>query len=163
MRRAVAILLLIPFALVGTLVGGFISGLLIVIAEDPGRLTKPAGVIAAAGFVGMQGAVPASLFIVPASLLAFPLAYYLRPPRGHSALNWTLHCAALGVGLAVLAVAGIFAFGFFAYGSGRIWDKLIRETWSLLAFLVFHLSTGLIIGALFGFAKYKLNSRRSAT
>src|SRR5262245_13366959 len=106
MRKVVAILLLIPFALVGTLVGGFISGSLFVMAEDPRRLSNPAGVVAAGLFVGMQGAVPASVLTVPASLLAFPLAYYVLPPRGRSALNWTLHCAGLGVGLAALAAAG---------------------------------------------------------
>ena len=159
MRKSVAVLLLIPFALVGTLVGGFISGLLIVIAEDPGRLTNLAGVVAAGLFVGMQGAVPASPFTVPASLLAFPLAHYVLPARGRSGLSWTLHYAGLGIGLAVLAEAGIFAYSL--VGSGPNWNRLTKETWSLLATLAFPLSAGVITGALFGFAKYKLNTGRS--
>jgi len=154
MRKAATILLLIPFALIGTLVAGVIVASLVVITENPGRsMNNPAGVFAAGVFVGMQGAVPASLFTVPVSFLAFPLAYYLLPPRGHSALNSTLHCAGHGLGIAVLACAAIFAHSL--YLGVSVVDQIIGG----LAFLG---SAGAITGALFGLAKHRLPSGPSA-
>ena len=164
MRKAAPYLLLIPIALAATFIGAFIFGVMIVVGTIPNAWSKPEGLFAAAAFVGIPMGVAASLFTVPLSVVAFPLAFHLRPPRGHSALGWSLHGAVLGAGLAVLllalATAGLMAY--LLLRDGRIGEGWLNEPWTLFAFLVFYLSAGIMTGALFGFAQRRLERRQGA-
>ncbi len=164
MRKAAPYLLLIPIALVATLVAAFIFGFMVVVGSIPNAWSKPEGLLAAAAFVAVPMGVAACLFTVPLCMLAFPLAFNLRPPRGNSALGWTLHGVALGAGLAVLlpaiATAGLMAY--LLLRDGRIGDQWLNEPWTLFAFLVFSLSTGIMTGAMFGFAQRRLERRQGA-
>jgi len=158
MGKAKAILLLIPLSLAATLIAAMIYGLLIATQIVPGAWSKLDGLLAAAAFVAIPMGLGSSLVTVPLSLVAFPLAFRLRPPRGRSAWNWSRHGAALGASLAVcllvLVTAGLSAY--MLQRDGRIGDQWKNDPGTSLAFLVFCLLTGIITGALYGLTKHKL-------